>query len=89
MLLMADEPGVGDVIVLFDNESDEAQEPPILLVKMTEDGYEGIAEGWLEDAERIEARARVLAQEAGARAWRHVGDGYTLLPPSLSSNDVH
>ena len=89
MLVMADEPGVGDFIILFDSDSDEAQEPPILLVRMTEDGYEGIAEGWLQDAERIEAHGRVLAQEAGVRAWRHVGDGYTLLPPSPSSTDVH
>jgi hypothetical protein len=87
--LMADDPNAGDFIVLFDNDSDNAAEPPILLVRMTEDGYEGIGEGWIDQAERIEARARFLAHEAGARAWRHVGDGYTLLRPYQSITDVH
>ena len=86
---MADDPQVGDFIVLFDSESDDAQEPPILLVRVTEEGYEGIGEAWLNQADRLEARARFLAHEAGVRVWRHVGDGYTLLPPVEPSNDVH
>jgi hypothetical protein len=86
---MADDPQVGDFIVLFDNDSDEAKEPPILLVRVTEEGFEGIGEAWLAQADLIEARARFLAQEAGVRAWRHVGDGYTLLPPEQSNSDVH
>jgi hypothetical protein len=86
---MADDPQVGDFIVLFDSESDEAQEPPILLVRVTEEGFEGIAEAWLDHADRIEARARFLSHEAGVRAWRHVGDGYTLLPPVEPNKDVH
>jgi hypothetical protein len=85
---MADEPNIGDFIVLFDDSDDDA-EPPILLVRMTEDGYEGLGEGWIEQADSIEARARLLAQQAGVRAWRHVGDGYTLLPPSQLKPDVH
>ena len=86
---MTDDPEVGDYIVLFDSDSDDAQEPPILLVRVTEQGYEGIAEAWIDQADRIEARARFLAQEAGVRAWRHVGEGYSLLPPNQSSTDVH
>ena len=86
---MADDPQVGDFIVLFDSESDDAQEPPILLVRVTEEGFEGIGEGWIDQADRIEARSRVLAHQAGAQAWRHVGDGYTLIPPAPPSKDVH
>jgi len=86
---MADDPQVGDFIVLFDSESDDAQEPPILLVRVTEEGFEGIGEAWIDQADGLEARARLLATEAGVRAWRHVGDGYTLLPPGQFSKDVH
>ena len=84
-----DEPEVGDFILLFDAESDEAGEPPILLVRVTEDGFGGIAEGYLEQADQLEARARFLAHEEKARAWRLVGEAYVLLPPYESPNDVH
>ncbi len=84
-----DEPQVGDFILLFDGDSDDSGEPPILLVRVTEDGYGGIAEGWIEQADQLEARARCLAHEGHARAWRHVGEGYTLLPPYETAKDVH
>ena len=84
-----DEPEVGDFILLFDAESDESGEPPILLVRVTEDGFGGVAEGWLEQADQLEARARFLAHEANARAWRLVGEEYALLPPYESATDVH
>ncbi len=86
---MADDPNVGDFIVLFDSDSDDAREPPILLVRVTEEGFEGIGEAWLKEVDLIEARARFLAQEAGVRAWRHVGDGYTQLPLDQPNTDVH
>lgn len=86
---MSQEPAIGDYIVLLDADSDDAGEPPILLVRVAEDGYSGIGEGWLEEVDVIEARARFLAHGAGAQAWRHVGDGYTLLPPYEPSTDVH
>lgn len=89
MTAMADEPEVGDYIVMFDSDSDEAKEPPILLVRITEDGFEGIAEGWLEDVERIEARGRFLAHAGRVHFWRAVGDRYTRLPPNESTDDVH
>ena len=63
--------------------------PGHVLVRVAEDGYSGIGEGWLEEVDVIEARARFLAHGAGAQAWRHVGDGYTLLPPYEPSTDVH
>jgi hypothetical protein len=84
-----DEPEVGDFILLFDAESDEAGEPPILLVRVTEDGFAGIAEGYLEQADQLEARARFLAHGGRTRAWRLVGEEYALLPPYESANDVH
>jgi len=84
-----DEPQVGDFILMFDAESDEAGEPPILLVRVTEDGFGGIAEGYLEQADQLEGRARFLAHEAKARAWRLVGESYALLPPYESAKDVH
>ena len=75
-----DEPQVGDFIVLFDSESDEAGEPPVLVVRVTDEGFSGVAEGYLEHADQLEARARSLAHQGGARAWRHVGEDYVLLP---------
>ena len=84
-----DEPEVGDFILLFDAESDEAGEPPILLVRVTDEGFGGIAEGYLEQADQLEVRARLLARESNARAWRLVGEDYALLPPYESPNDVH
>lgn len=84
-----DEPQVGDFILLFDAESDDSGEPPILLVRVTADGFGGIAEGWIEQADQLEARARFLAHEEGTRAWRHVGDGYSLLRPYETATDVH
>lgn len=84
-----DEPQVGDFIVLFDADSDDAGEPPILVVRVTEDGYSGIGEGRLDQADRLEAHARFLALEHGVRAWRHVGERYALLPPYDAPNDVH
>ena len=84
-----DEPQVGDFIVLFDSESDDSGEPPVLLVRVTDDGYSGLGEGWLEEADRLEARARFLAHESGARAWRHVRGGYAPLPPYEPITDVH
>ena len=56
MLLMSDDPIAGDFIVLFDNDSDNAAEPPILLVRMTEDSYEGIGEGWIDQARELHAK---------------------------------
>ena len=84
-----DEPQVGDFIVMFDTESDGVGEPPILIVRITADGFEGIGEGWPEQADRLETRARLLAHEQGARAWRHVTDRYEALAPYLPSRDVH
>ena len=84
-----DEPEVGDFIVLFDSESDEAGEPPVLVVRVTADGFSGVAEGWLEQADQLEARARFLAHEEGARAWRHVGEDYVSLQPPPLTEDVH
>ncbi len=73
---MPDDPNAGDFIVLFDSDSDNAAEPPILLVRVTEDGYEGIGEGWIDHAERLEARApssrtRPGAERGGSRRWVH------------------
>jgi hypothetical protein len=84
-----DEPQVGDFILLFDDESEAAGEPPILLVRVTEDGFDGVGEAELEEAERLEARARFLAHEQRARAWRLVGEGYKLLLPYAPVKDVH
>lgn len=84
-----DEPEVGDFILLFDAESDEAGEPPILLVRVTEDGFEGIGEGYLDQADRLEMRARYLAHEARVQAWRLVGEAYSPLPPYETAKDVH
>jgi hypothetical protein len=66
------EPEVGDFILLFDDESEAAGEPPILLVRVI-----------------AEARARFLAYEKKARAWRLVGEGYKLLLPYAPVKDVH
>ena len=84
-----DEPQVGDFIVMFDSESDEAGEPPVLLFRITADGFSAVGEGWLAQADQLEARARLLAHEQGARAWRHVGEGYTLLEPHQPAQDGH
>jgi hypothetical protein len=84
-----DEPEVGDFILLFDAESDESGEPPILLVRVTEEGFAGIGEGYLEQADKLEARARLLAHEEKARAWRLVGEAYVLLSPHEAANDIH
>ena len=81
------EPQVGDFILLFDDESEAAGEPPILLVRVTENGFDGVGEAELEEAERLEARA--LAHEKKARAWRLVGDAYKLLLPYAPIKDVH
>lgn len=84
-----DEPEVGDFILLFDAESDESGEPPILLVRVTEEGFGGIGEGYLEQADKLEARARFLAHEEKTRAWRLVGEAYVPLPPYESAKDIH
>jgi hypothetical protein len=84
-----DEPQVGDFILMFDAESEAAGEPPILLVRVTEEGFDGIGEAELEGAARLEARARFLAHEKNARAWRLVGEAYTLLLPYAPVKDVH
>lgn len=84
-----DEPQVGDFILMFDAESEEAGEPPILLVRVTEDGFDGIGEAELEHADRLEAKARFLAHEQKVRAWRLVGEGYKLLLPYAPVKDVH
>ena len=84
-----DEPEVGDFILLFDTESDESGEPPILLVRVTDEDFAGIGEGYVEQADQLEARARLLAHQEKTRAWRLVGESYVLLPPHESAKDVH
>ena len=83
------EPQVGDFILMFDADSEAAGEPPILLVRVTDDGFAGIGEAELDEADRLEAQARFLAQEARARAWRLVGDDYVALPTDAPASDVH
>ena len=74
---------------MFDAESDESGDPPIFVVRVTDDGYEAVGEGWLEQAENLEKKARLLADEKGTLAWRHVGESYTLITPSQPRRDVH
>jgi hypothetical protein len=83
------EPQVGDFVVMFDTESEEAGEPPILLVLVTDTGFRGVGEGSLEDADALEAKLKFLAHQLGTQAWRHVNGHYVLLPPYTSRRNVH
>jgi hypothetical protein len=82
------EPAVGDYIVLYDGDPDPG-EPPVAVLRVTEAGYDAVGEGWPDQAGNLELRARQLAHEHGAVAWRHRDGRYAALPAYSALKDVH